>query len=589
MGKRGWLILAVVVNAIFASISQAQTNSWSSSTDGFWQESNLWSLAEPPAIDQSAILITNAASVAITIDAITASNYTSTLTIGSLTITPPSGSTETLYLVDTGVVALHILDGLTLGISIDGSATGGSVLISTNSTLVVDGVLGGQLQDNGTMVIAGGVLITTNCSLQVAPQTFSFFPSVGLFILSNGIAQARDVTVGIATVSGSSGMLEVLGGTMNLSASLTMGDGNGDPGGGNGNLLVANEGRLVITNDLTRIESGTLTVTNASFLGETVLLGGFRSAGELVINQGTVTLSGELDVATGDVSDGSVTLNGGMLVVTNDTVYLGSDSSNGHFTVLDGVFLGQAVVLQRGGFLSIQGGTSILSSDLVLEFDAPVTVCGGQLIVTNAPIYIDGGLQCTVSGGSLAANTFDVGVGESANGALSVSGGSVTVSAGITLGDCASNEVGQIFLSDGELIVTNRRTTGFIDVRNGQVNVSGGVLQVDRLVMTNTCSSLVHTAGTLIVGSVVLDPNAFAITSIAREGSDFRITWLMAPGQINALQASCGGTNGSYTTNGFTDIFIVTNNTTTGTLTNYLDFGAATNFPSRFYRARLAP
>jgi len=33
----------------------------------------------------------------------------------------------------------------------------------------------------------------------------------------------------------------------------------------------------------------------------------------------------------------------------------------------------------------------------------------------------------------------------------------------------------------------------------------------------------------------------------------------------------------------------VTNNTTAGTLTNYLDIGAATNFPSRYYRARLAP
>jgi hypothetical protein len=31
------------------------------------------------------------------------------------------------------------------------------------------------------------------------------------------------------------------------------------------------------------------------------------------------------------------------------------------------------------------------------------------------------------------------------------------------------------------------------------------------------------------------------------------------------------------------------NNATTGTLTNYLDIGAATNKPSRFYRARLAP
>jgi hypothetical protein len=144
-------------------------------------------------------------------------------------------------------------------------------------------------------------------------------------------------------------------------------------------------------------------------------------------------------------------------------------------------------------------------------------------------------------------------------------------------------------LNGGQLIVTNAASTGFIDIQNGQLVLSGGILQVDKLVMTNTCSSFLHTGGTLIVGSVILDPNAFAITSIAREGNNLRVTWLMAPGQTNALQVSSGGTHGSYNTNTFTDLFIVTNNTISGALTNYLDIGAATNTPSRYYRARLSP
>jgi hypothetical protein len=139
------------------------------------------------------------------------------------------------------------------------------------------------------------------------------------------------------------------------------------------------------------------------------------------------------------------------------------------------------------------------------------------------------------------------------------------------------------------LTVTNAAHTGFIDIQNGQLVLSSGLLQVDKLVMTNTCSSFVHTGGTLIVGSVILDPNAFQITSVAREGNDLLISWLMAPGQTNALQVSSGGPHGAYTTNTFTDLFIVTNNTTTGSLTNYLDIGAATNTPSRYYRARLVP
>jgi hypothetical protein len=47
--------------------------------------------------------------------------------------------------------------------------------------------------------------------------------------------------------------------------------------------------------------------------------------------------------------------------------------------------------------------------------------------------------------------------------------------------------------------------------------------------------------------------------------------------------------NGGFSTNAFTDIFVVTNNSTAGTVTNYLDVGAGTNMPSRYYRVRLVP
>ncbi len=57
-------------------------------------------------------------------------------------------------------------------------------------------------------------------------------------------------------------------------------------------------------------------------------------------------------------------------------------------------------------------------------------------------------------------------------------------------------------------------------------------------------------------------------------------------GNTNALQRATGAADGSYT-NDFTDIFFVTN--AVSVVTNYLDIGAATNFPARFYRVRLVP
>jgi hypothetical protein len=583
MKRTVYLTLAFAITAIFATLSQAQTNSYISSVNGFWQDSNSWSLATAPFISQSAILITNTASEMVTIDSTTANNFSSTLTISNLAVSAPSGSANTLYLDNTGTIALHILDNLSIGI-ITFPPTGGGILISTNSTLIVDGLMGGQLVDDGTIVIAEGSLITTNCNLQIASDPNSFFPPTGLLILSNAVVQARDVSLGVTSISGSSGTIEIIDGAMTVSSSLTLGLFE-ESGGGIGNLLVANGGLLVVTNGETGVIHGSITVDNADFLAGDVFVSGLGA--EVTINNGTVTLDGELNIGTGDRSFGSVFLNGGKLVVTNNITDIGGFPGIGQLNVAGGLYLGQEVFLLEST-LQIQGGVSILSSNLGIGFGASVSIGGGQLFVTNAPISIFGGIsQCIVTGGQLAASIIEL--SPYGGGTLTVDGGSVTASTGITIGNCASNVFGYVTVGGGQLIVTNTAGTGFINVQNGQLVFTNGVLQMDKLVMTNSCGSFIHTGGSLIIGSVVLDPNAFAITSIAREGNDLRVTWMMGPGQTNALQVSSGGIHGTYTTNGFTDIFIVTNNPTAGTLTNYLDIGAATNKPSRYYRARLAP
>jgi hypothetical protein len=590
------VILAVAVNAILTAVSQAHTNSCISSTDGFWDEARIWSLNRPPSIHQSAILITNAASETITIDSDTARHFKHTLTISNLNVSAPSGSTDTLYLDNTGTIALHILNDLTIGVKPTGNPYGGiSELVTTNSTLVVDGITGGQIRDDGTIVIMGGSLITTNCSLRVADLTLG---GVGFLIISNGTVLARDIIINSG--ESSTGIIELFGGTITLSSSLNVGDGTGDAPGA---LFVANGGLLVVTNAETfmgGIESsgGTMTVSNATFLGADVYIGGFKTGSELVIDNGTVTLSGQLGIGYGDLCGGSVSMNGGLLVITNNPTTIGIEECDGELTIEDGIFLAREVLVgsdyHAEGAVVIDGGITHLSSYLQVgnfngQSSASVEVNGGQLLVTSGDIAVEGDAGIAISGGFLAANYIHVGAGDFLAGGLSVNGGSVTASTGITLGDCASNIDGYVTVSGGQLIVTNAAGTGFIDVQSGQLVLSGGVLQVDKLVMTNTCSSFVHTGGTLIVGTVVLDPNTFAITSVAREGNDLRVTWLMAPGSTNALQVSCGGVQGACTMNNFTDLFVVTNNSTAGSVTNYLDIGAATNFPSRYYRARLAP
>jgi beta-glucanase (GH16 family) len=77
------------------------------------------------------------------------------------------------------------------------------------------------------------------------------------------------------------------------------------------------------------------------------------------------------------------------------------------------------------------------------------------------------------------------------------------------------------------------------------------------------------------------------IISVLPSGIDLLVTWMTGIGRTNALQATAGDASGGYSANSFADIFTVTN--TVGTVTNYLDAGAATNAPARYYRVRLVP
>jgi PKD repeat protein len=81
--------------------------------------------------------------------------------------------------------------------------------------------------------------------------------------------------------------------------------------------------------------------------------------------------------------------------------------------------------------------------------------------------------------------------------------------------------------------------------------------------------------------------SALRITSITTQGSNVLVNWTTAVGKTNALQVTNGGLGGSYATNGFADIVIITN--TVGTVTNAVDVGGATSSPTRYYRVRLVP
>jgi hypothetical protein len=111
--------------------------------------------------------------------------------------------------------------------------------MSSNSTLIVDGLLGGQLVDDGVMVFLGGSLIATNCSLQVGTAF------AGLLIISNSVLCKLEMLV-LSREKVLSEAIEAVGGTMTLSSTLTVGANSHKFT--SDSLLLANGGLLVVTN-----------------------------------------------------------------------------------------------------------------------------------------------------------------------------------------------------------------------------------------------------------------------------------------------------------------------------------------------------
>ena len=394
--------------------------------------------------------------------------------------------------------------------------------------------------------------------------------------------------------------------------------------------------------------SGSLTVTDGRWDSGPVQLGSsLISFGTLTISGGSVTMQGSFNstIIPLNVANGTVWLSGGTLDINGETEIGSVLGEAGQMIVSNGTWISNTTV-----YLGANGGTGTLTvegatlgqSQIFVGFGAnshgAVQVNNGSVVIGDLKVGYDSFGQMTVSNGTVLSGDVSLGWNPGSVGTLTVAGGTYNVQNTMYLSPVDCSATGVVIITGGSLNVTNGTGTALLQINSGTLTLSGGTLRVDKLVLTN-CAHFVHTGGTLIYGSVVLDPNndddgdgipngyeqahgldpldptdaikdkdgdgmsnlqeylagtdatnsasVFHITSIIRTNNDVRITWMMGSGKTNALQAVAGTGNGSYATNSFAAIFTVTN--TVGTTTNYLDVGGATNSPARYYRVRLVP
>lgn len=492
-------------------------------------------------------------------------------------------------------------------------AGGTNTILDTSATGCVIG-----LGSTGVVWVTGGLLTATNTVTAIG------FGSAGQMTVSNGTWLAHLAEVGYDP--GSRGTLTIAGGTNTLSGRLDMGFSSGSTG-----TVWLTGGQLTVTNDDTFVGLsgiGQMVVSNGTWRTQGAGVGWFASS------QGTLTVAGGTNILSPFSSivgqsagaTGTVWLTGGQLVTTNGAAIAGSGV--GKMTVSNGTWLTKGVTIGANG--GSQG---------------TLTIAGGQLTQTNASTLIgnSGVGQLIQTSGTMLPRDVRVAFNPGSQGTLTAAGGTGSVYSNLTIGDFPCTATGAVVVAGGSLFVTNSTVSAVLEVRTGTLTLNSGVLVVDTLVLTNACAHFIHTGGTLIINNLppVLDPagdvdadglpngweqdhgldpldpfgnngaagdpdgdgftnlqefqagtdpndpnSALRITSVTLVGSNILIKWQTAPGKTNALESSPGTANGSYSNN-FATIFTVTN--TVGTTTNCLDVGAATNFPSLYYRVRLVP
>jgi len=493
-----------------------------------------------------------------------------------------------------------------------GNTTFGDVLLIQNSGVLSNGLgfLGYNVSSsNNTVALTGSGSVWSN--------RWGFY--VGYSGAGNNLVISNGGQV-VSDPSGSNNYADYIGNNASSSNNTVLVTGSGSVWNdgqrlyvgysGAGNSLVISNGGQVVDN------SGTLG-NNPSGSNNTVLV---ADAGSIWSNVSTLVIGvsgpGNTLVISnaGQVVNTVGSLGGGLNVGgshSNNVFVTGSGSvwnNNGGLYVGGGKGFGNTLFIDDGGVVTSTNGVVIPDNHVVVTGTGSVWSNSGDLylgvyasaatmvisndgqVINNAGYVGSTGSGNSVhvaSGGVWQNNALIVGNQGSSN-SLAIAGGAVSAT-NLVIGAASVTCDNFVQLDSGTLALTNGSGNAVFEVRHGKLILNGGVLQADTLVMTNPCASFVHTGGTLIVGNVILDANTFRIVSVVRQSNDMLVTWMMGPGATNTLQATAGDGSGGYSTNSFTDIFIVTNNTAIGTVTNYLDLGAATNKPARYYRARLVP
>jgi T5SS/PEP-CTERM-associated repeat protein len=572
--------------------AQGTTNSWNVASSGLWEQAADWSQGVTPSTTNAAVLITNATSKTVTITASTFTVAPGSVTNFGITVSGPSGSTNTLLVENTPVGRPFVAVQLDIG-------TNASAVV-TNATLQV-GVLGsGTLTVDGQLQVGpGGLLDTSNAGTMNVGSVSSAAVSImgGGAALSAGVVMGAGFLGSTAVVSGagsiwSNGVLVVQSGTLiitNGGAVVGSGEVGGD-GGFDVMGIVTGPGSVWIAEGLyvgyIEAENNQLIITNGGAVhitGSSAAVDDFSGAN----NQLTVSGNGALfDASPANLYIGSDGYNndrvnigpGGTVLAGYVALGLGADTTTNFINLTGGSLFvtnvyGNAQLQVYGGALVLNGGT-VTVNDLVLEtnlgvvaFSAGTLYSGSTQATNGVPFVVGDGTDAAnfqLQGGVHSFNHLEIRNAAVLSGCGTVTGPVVIDAGGTVLSDC-----GTLTFTG---IVTNNGTMRAID---------GAVLETYSNLVNNGTIDIIEGStnfhGTFINHGTILTASSVQISAVSISGNDVDVQIPSAQGHTYQLEETA-----SMTPTNWTDT--AASQEGTGGVLTFTDTGGATNVPGRFYR-----
>ncbi|MBL9166502.1 MAG: hypothetical protein JNN07_02035 [Verrucomicrobiales bacterium] len=236
-----------------------------------------------------------------------------------------------------------------------------------------------------------------------------------------------------------------------------------------------------------------------------LVLGGLAgSVGRLSMGGGTSIVSGILILGDDPLSRGEFQLNGGSLIATNGTARIGEDGS-GSFILSDGLALMEDVSVGRSsnsaGVLLLTGGILRCNDLSVGRFSSSTgqfVLRGGTFQASADSLYVgrEGVGEMLLESGQARVLELQLTAASTARGRLSLSGGTLTVGSNLTVGVVAGRGA-EAVISRGALNVTNLEQTALLQVGSGGLQLSGGSVLVDRLLLASAQGTFVFNGGEL--------------------------------------------------------------------------------------------